>query len=100
MTKLPFGKTGFEVSVLGFGSAPIGYLNAEQEKATALLNLMLDAGVNVIDTGASYPGSEEMIGRAIGHRRDQFVVITKCGGKLPDLTEKMWTPELISKTGR
>jgi aryl-alcohol dehydrogenase-like predicted oxidoreductase len=59
---------------------------------------MLDAGVNVIDTGASYPGSEEMIGRAIGHRRDQFVVITKCGGKLPDLTEKMWTPELISKT--
>jgi aryl-alcohol dehydrogenase-like predicted oxidoreductase len=98
MTKFQFGKTGFDVSVLGFGSAPIGYLNAEQEKATALLNLMLDSGVNVIDTAASYPGSEEMIGRAIGHRRDQFVVISKCGGKLPDLTERMWTPELISKT--
>lgn len=98
MKRHPFGKTGFDVSVLGFGSAPIGYLNADQERVSAILNLMLDSGVNVIDTGASYPGSEELIGRAIGHRRNEFVVITKCGGKLPDLSEGMWTPELITKT--
>ncbi len=98
MQKHPFGKTGFEVSVLGFGSAPIGYLNADQERATSILNLLLDSGVNVMDTGASYPGSEELIGKAIGHRRSEYVLISKCGGKLPDLTERMWTPELISKT--
>ena len=98
MIKHSFGKTGFDVSVLGFGSAPIGYLNAEQEQATEILNLLLDAGVNLIDTAASYPGSEELIHRAIGHRREEFHVVSKCGGKLADLTERMWTPELIEKT--
>lgn len=44
----PFGGTGYDVSVLGFGSAPIGYLNAEQEKASEILNLMLDGGVNLM----------------------------------------------------
>jgi aryl-alcohol dehydrogenase-like predicted oxidoreductase len=98
MLKHPFGKTGFDVSVLGFGSAPIGYLNAEQEKAGAILNFMLDSGVNLFDTGASYPGSEQMIGKALGHRRDEIVVVSKCGGKLPDIAEAMWTPALITKT--
>jgi aryl-alcohol dehydrogenase-like predicted oxidoreductase len=98
MQKNAFGKTGYDVSALGFGSAPIGYLNADQQRASAILNLLLDAGVNLFDTGASYPGSEQMIGKALGHRRNQIVVVSKCGGKLPDLTEKMWTPELITKT--
>jgi aryl-alcohol dehydrogenase-like predicted oxidoreductase len=98
MEKRPFGNTGFDVSVLGFGSAPIGYLSADQERASAILNLMLDCGVNLIDTGAAYPGSEELIGKAIGHRRSEFFIVTKCGGKLPDLSERMWSPELISKT--
>jgi aryl-alcohol dehydrogenase-like predicted oxidoreductase len=92
------GRTGLTVSALGFGSAPIGYLNADQERATAILNLLLDSGVNLFDTGASYPGSEQLIGKAIGHRRSEFVIVSKCGGKLPDLPERMWSPELISKT--
>lgn len=98
MEKRPLGKTGYEVSILGFGSAPIGYLNADQERASAILNLLFDSGVNLFDTGASYPGSEQMIGKALGHRRSEIVVVSKCGGKLPDLPEKMWTPELIAKT--
>ena len=98
MIKQPFGKTGFEVSILGFGSAPIGYLNAEQEQASRILNLMLDKGVNLIDTAASYPGSEQLIAKAIGHRRDEFVIVSKCGGKLPDLEETMWSPALITKS--
>jgi aryl-alcohol dehydrogenase-like predicted oxidoreductase len=98
MIKHPFGKTGFDVSALGFGSAPIGYLNADQERANSIMHLMLDAGVNLFDTGASYPGSEEMIGKAIGHRRNECVIVSKCGGKLPDVEEPMWTPALITKT--
>jgi aryl-alcohol dehydrogenase-like predicted oxidoreductase len=98
MTKTPFGRTGLDVSPLGFGSAPIGYLNADQARATDILNLMLDAGVNLIDTAASYPGSEQMIGRAIGHRRDEFVVVSKCGGKLPDIAEPLWSKSLITRT--
>ena len=98
MTKHPFGTTGFDVSPLGFGSAPIGYLSAEQERASAILNLMLDRGVNLIDTAASYPGSEHLIGKAVGHRRAEFVLVSKCGGKLSDVDEPMWSPALIAKT--
>jgi aryl-alcohol dehydrogenase-like predicted oxidoreductase len=98
MIKHPFGNTGFDVSVLGFGGAPIGYLNAEQERASEILNLMLDSGVNLIDTAASYPGSEQLISKAIGHRRSEFFVVSKCGGKLPDIAEAIWSEALISKT--
>src|SRR5215212_523907 len=79
MKKIPFGRTGLDVSVLGYGAAPIGYLATEQEKVTRILNLLLDQGVNLIDTAASYKGSEEMIAKAIGHRRSEFVLVSKCG---------------------
>ena len=98
MKKVQFGKTGFQVSQLGFGAAPIGYLNTEREKVRKILNLLLDRGVNVIDTAASYEGSEEAIAEAIGHRRKEFVLISKCGGSLPDLDEPAWSAELIRKT--
>src|SRR5439155_8534974 len=98
MKKIQFGRTGLQVSQLGFGAAPIGYLNTEREKVRKILNLLLDRGVNVIDTAASYEGSEEAIAEAIGHRRKDFVLISKCGGSLPDLDAPAWSTELIRKT--
>jgi aryl-alcohol dehydrogenase-like predicted oxidoreductase len=98
MIKHPFGKTALDVSVLGFGGAPIGYLNADQARAGEILSVLLDGGVNLFDTAAAYPGSEEMIGKALGHRRSEIILVSKCGGKLPDLIETMWSPALISKT--
>ena len=79
MKKQRFGRTSLEVSVLGFGGAPIGVLGTEQERAATILNLLLDRGVNVIDTAAMYRGSEAAIGKAIGHRRDEYVLVSKCG---------------------
>src|SRR5689334_3059103 len=98
MTKVQFGRSGLQVSQLGFGAAPIGYLNTEREKVRKILNLLLDRGVNVIDTAASYEGSEEMIAQAIGHRRKQFVLISKCGTTLPDIDGAAWSAELVRKT--
>ncbi|HEV8379201.1 MAG TPA: aldo/keto reductase [Tepidisphaeraceae bacterium] len=98
MKKAQFGKTGLQVSQLGFGAAPIGYLNTEREKVRRILNLILDRGVNVIDTAASYEGSEEMIAQAVGHRRKEFVLISKCGGTLPDIDGPAWSGDLIRKT--
>src|SRR3954466_4242919 len=98
MTKIPFGRTGLQVSRLGFGAAPIGYLNTEREKVRKILNLLLDRGVNVIDTAASYEGSEEMIAEAIGHRRRDFVLISKCGTSLPDIDAPAWSAEMVRKT--
>ena len=98
MEKVTFGKTGFNVSRLGFGSAPIGYLNSEKSRSSNILNLLLDNGINLIDTAASYPGSEESIRDAISHRREQFVLVSKCGSSLVDVPGKSWSADLISAT--
>ena len=93
-----FGRSGLDVSVLGFGGAPIGVLNTEQAQVETLLNSALDQGLNVIDTAAGYRGSETAIGKAIAHRRDQFVLISKCGQMFDDLEGEAWSAQLISQT--
>jgi len=98
MRKTPFGKTGYSVSPLGFGAAPVGYLKTEQERIARILNLLLDSGVNLLDTAASYPGSEQAIGKAVGHRRKEFVLVSKCGGKLPDVSAAPWSEANITAT--
>ena len=84
MNKSKFGRTGLEVSPLGFGAAPAAYLATERQRAASLLNKLLDSGVNVVDTAASYPGSEKFIGEHLSHRRSEFVLISKCGSKIPE----------------
>lgn len=78
-----FGRTDLVVSRLGFGGANIGVLDTPIEDVTTMLNAMLDAGLTAIDTAALYGPSEERIGAAIGHRRDEFVLISKCGTENP-----------------
>jgi aryl-alcohol dehydrogenase-like predicted oxidoreductase len=77
--KRRFGNTDMDVSVLGFGGSEIGYEGASQETVNQILNDALDAGLNVIDTAECYPNSEAMIGKAVGNRRDDFFLFTKCG---------------------
>ena len=98
MEKRPFGKTGEQISILGFGGAPVGYLPTERDDVKRLLNQLLDDGVNLIDTAASYQGSEELIADAIGHRRKEFFLVSKCGGALDDIDAPEWTPSLITQT--
>lgn len=93
-----FGGTGLSVSNLGFGGAPIGFLETDQQRVEQVLNLLLDSGVNVIDTAASYVGSEEAIGQAISHRRDEYVLVSKCGQHFEDLPGEAWSPEVVSAT--
>jgi aryl-alcohol dehydrogenase-like predicted oxidoreductase len=79
MEKRQFGKTDMQVTVLGFGGAEIGFENATQENVDALLSGALDAGLNVIDTAECYLASEELIGQAVGNRRKEYFLFTKCG---------------------
>ena len=96
MQKNPFGKTGLMVSRLGFGAAPIGFLGVEQQQVAEILNYLLDNDVNVIDTAAMYHGSEELIGQAVGHRRSEYVLISKCGQEVEGIDAEAWSPELIT----
>jgi aryl-alcohol dehydrogenase-like predicted oxidoreductase len=90
------GRTGLKVSVLGFGAAEIGSENITAARADQLLNGALDAGLNLIDTAECYGASEELIGTAVAHRRQDYRLLTKCGHasafELPE-----WTPLLIEK---
>ncbi len=79
MEKRAFGRTGMQVSVLGFGGSEIGHQGALQADVDRLLNSALDAGLNVIDTAECYKNSEELIGKAVGHRRREYFLFTKVG---------------------
>jgi aryl-alcohol dehydrogenase-like predicted oxidoreductase len=79
LEKRPFGKTGMMVTILGFGGAEIGYEKTDQAVVDKLLNSALDAGLNVVDTAECYVDSEVQIGNAIGSRRKEYFLFTKCG---------------------
>lgn len=79
MEKRKFGKTDMAVSVLGFGGAEIGFQNVSEGTVKTLLNGALANGLNVIDTAECYRGSEELIGKAVSDRRNDYYLFTKCG---------------------
>jgi aryl-alcohol dehydrogenase-like predicted oxidoreductase len=79
------GRTGLEVTQLGYGSMGLrgpntwGVRTVSEEAADRFLNSVLDAGINFIDTSPDYGISEQRIGDHIGSRRDEFYLATKCG---------------------
>ena len=77
------GRSGLEVTRLGFGAmeirgAPRGR-DVTPKQAETILNAVLDAGVNYIDTSIDYGQSEEFIGQFISGRRDEYYLASKCG---------------------
>lgn len=97
MEKQQFGKTDMIVSALGFGGAEIGYQSASPNIVKELLSEALDQGLNVIDTAECYRGSEELIGEAVAHRRDDFYLFTKCGHR-DNYTQDAWSKSDIAKS--
>ena len=87
MPSLPrtlLGRTGLEVTTLGFGAMELrgparGGPALSDADAERVLNAVLDAGINFIDTSPDYGLSEERIGRYIAHRRGEYYLASKCG---------------------
>ena len=75
MESIILGKTGLSISRLGFGGIPIQRTDAATVKE--LIHLMLDKGINYIDTARGYTVSEEYLGEALEGLRDRFVLATK-----------------------
>lgn len=69
------GKTGLKISRMGFGGIPIQRIDAQGTKA--LMQQLVDAGVNYIDTARGYTVSEQFLGEALEGIRDKFVLATK-----------------------
>ena len=79
MERRRLGATDMVASVLGFGGSEIGYERVSARTVARLLDGALDAGLNVVDTAECYEDSEVLIGRAIGRRRRDYHLFTKCG---------------------
>jgi len=82
-----FGKTGLAVSRLCFGTATLGK-QTEEKTAFKILDKVEDAGINFIDTADGYPmgadftlvgRTEEIVGRWLKNKRQQFILATKGG---------------------
>jgi aryl-alcohol dehydrogenase-like predicted oxidoreductase len=97
MEKRALGKTGMEVSVLGFGGAEIGFEDASLKDVDKLLGSALDEGLNIIDTAECYANSEEKIGRSVAHRRSDFFLFTKVGHE-SGLGGKDWDIDMMEKS--
>jgi len=77
IAKQPFGRTGHLSSRTIFGAAALG--SVTQEEADRTLDLLLEYGVNHIDTAASYGNAEERIGPWMRRYRKHFFLATKTG---------------------
>ena len=80
------GSSDLDVTVVGLGCNNFGG-RIDEPAARAVIDAALDAGVTFFDTADVYGnrgGSEEIIGRALGGRRDQVVLATKFGHDLGD----------------
>lgn len=95
MEKRTLGKTGIDVTALGYGGAEIGFRGVPFETVDSLINGALDAGLNVIDTAECYVASEELIGRAVAGRRAEYFLFTKCGH---DKDGDHWNPKKMAAT--
>ena len=94
------GNTGLRVSRLGIGLAEIGIqmTRGEGSEAVRVLNMALDNGINFLDTAGCYGISEELIGNSISHRRDEYILATKCGHVTGDCQGESWTAQTIRES--
>jgi uncharacterized protein len=81
-----FGKTGLEVSLLGFGGGS-RFLTASEETASALIERALELGINYFDTASSYGkerASEKRYGTVLPKHRSKIILATKTGDRSYD----------------
>lgn len=80
----PFGRTGLEVSAIGFGCWPMSadrYGPIDEDEAVQAVRRACEVGINCFDTAPGYGvgHSEKVLGRALGERRMGIILVTKCG---------------------
>ncbi len=94
----------FKVSAIGIGCMNMssGYGAADKKESIRLLNECIDSGYSFLDTASMYGDghNEELIGNTLKHRRDEFVLASKCGiSKTADGSNEMnGRPEVIRQT--
>lgn len=77
------GRTGLQLSVLGFGAAPLGglYETIDPAEAASAIRAAVEHGINFFDTSPYYGTtlSETRLGEALSGLREKIILCTKCG---------------------
>lgn len=92
MNKNRLGQSDLYVSEIGLGCMSLG---TEEAKAISIVHEALDQGINFIDTADLYDEgrNEEIIGKAIRHRREDVILTTKVGNRrIPGQEGWSWDP--------
>src|SRR5271166_6073148 len=94
MKKRSLGKSGLEVSAMGFGCMGISFAYGkpmERTDAVTLIRAAFESGVTLFDTAEAYGPftNEEVVGEALAPIRDKVVIATKFGFKGGDSTVGM-----------
>lgn len=74
------GKTGVQVPILGFGTAPVG-TRVPLKEAVALYHTAIDSGVTYLDTAPGFAGygeAQKQLGYVLKERRNEVFLVTKC----------------------
>ena len=83
LPKAILGRTGLNVTKLGYGSMELRgtdhFPRLTAQEAGAILNGVLDNGINFIDTSPDYGYAETLIGEHLAQRRGEFYLASKCG---------------------
>src|SRR5947209_11564922 len=83
----PLGKTGVQVPILGYGTAPLGKIKLMDapliHKSARLLNHAIDRGITYLDTSPDY-GSQPKVGEVMASRRDEVFLATKVNKRRRD----------------
>jgi aryl-alcohol dehydrogenase-like predicted oxidoreductase len=94
------GRTGWKVSEISFGAWAIGgaWGQVSDEESMAALNQAIDSGINFIDTADVYGNghSHSLIAQLKKSRKEEIVVATKLGRRLPKQTVEGYTRENIT----
>jgi aryl-alcohol dehydrogenase-like predicted oxidoreductase len=95
-----FGKTGWQVSEIGFGAWQIGasWGDVSEADAAAALNAAIDGGLTFIDTADVYGDgrSERIIASVLKHRSEDIRVVSKAGRRLPAQSADGYTRENLT----
>ena len=95
MNYRPLGRTGWKVSDISFGAWAIGgsWGEVSDEEALGALNKAVDCGVNFIDTADVYGNgrSERLVAQLKKSRKEEIIVATKAGRRLPTQTVEGYT---------
>lgn len=87
MLHRPLGKTGVQVPIIGYGTAPLGKIKVMDapmiNKFARLLNHAIDQGITYRDTSPDY-GSHPKLGEVMKSRRDEVFLVTKINTRRRD----------------